>query len=82
MKLKKIHLQYFALLKEERGLSQETFETSAATAADLYDELQQKYHFKLGKDLLRIAVNDEFVKWGTKLKDSDSIIFIPPVAGG
>lgn len=78
----KVHLQYFALMREQRGLSEETVETSARTAGDLYAELQKKFKFTLSPKLLRVAVNDTFSDWNTKLKDGDKIIFIPPVAGG
>lgn len=79
---KKIQIFYYALLREERGLSEETVGTSARTAQELYEELKKKYHFKLSADILKAAVNDEFAKWDTLLKSGDKIIFIPPVAGG
>lgn len=79
---KKIQLQYFALLKEERGLANETIETMAATVEDLYHELKDRHQFSLNTDILRIAINDEFADWKTPIKNNDSIIFIPPVAGG
>jgi len=34
-----VHVQYFAVLRERAGLSQETVATAAATAAELYEEL-------------------------------------------
>jgi molybdopterin converting factor small subunit len=80
--LKKIHLQYYALLREERGLNEETIETAAPTARDLYEDLKKKYHFRLSPDLLRVAVNNEFCPWGKELRSGDTVVFIPPVAGG
>ncbi len=80
--IKKIHIQYYALLREERGISHETFSTSSKTARDLYFELQKKFKFKLSTDLLRVAINDEFAPWDTLLKSDDRVVFIPPVAGG
>lgn len=79
---KKIHIQYYALLREERGVGQETLSTSARTVKDLYTELQKRYKFKLSTDVLRVSVNDEFVNWETPLESGDNIVFIPPVAGG
>ena len=79
---KTIHIQYYALLREERGLSRETISTQAASVADLYSELKLKYHFRLNTDLLRVAVNGQYENWQTLLKDQDKIVFIPPVAGG
>ena len=79
---KKIHIQYYALLREERGVSRETLLTNAKTVKDLYTELQKKFKFKLSTNLLRVSINDEFAGWETPLKSGDSIVFIPPVAGG
>ncbi len=79
---KKIHIQYYALLREERGVSHETLSTNAKTVKDLYTELQKKFKFKLSTDLLRVSLNDEFSGWETPLKSGDRIVFIPPVAGG
>ena len=82
MNVKKIHIQYYAVLREQRGLNQETLETKASTAQDLFEELKLRFHFKLSSNLLRIAINNEFVAWQAPIKSGDSIVFIPPVAGG
>ena len=79
---KTVRLKYYALLREERGLSYEVLKTNALTAKELYKELKSKHHFKLSTDLLRLAINSEFKDWQTKIKTNDEIIFIPPVAGG
>lgn len=76
------NIQYFALLREQRGLDQETIESSAVTAADLYKELSRKNGFKLPTSSLKVAINDDFADWKTALSDGDTIVFIPPVAGG
>ena len=80
--MKTVHLQYFALLREQRGLGAETLATSATTAAQLYDELRVRHGFTLPSDRLRVAVNNEFAPWTTPLTDGAQIVFIPPVAGG
>jgi len=80
--VKTIHVQYFALLREQRGLTRETLVTTAATAAALYDELRARHPFTLAAEHLRVAVNDEFAPWTAPLRDGDSLVFIPPVAGG
>jgi molybdopterin converting factor subunit 1 len=79
---KAIHIQYFALLREQRGLSKETLKTAAATAQDLYAELKQKHGFSLGQERLSVAVNEEFASWQQPLQSDDNVVFIPPVAGG
>ena len=79
---KHVRVQYYALLREEAGRSEEALDTRARTARDLYAELQARYPFSLASELLRVAVNDEFAAWSHTLADGDSIVFIPPVAGG
>jgi molybdopterin converting factor subunit 1 len=82
MSLQTVHIHYFALLREQRGLSQETVTTAAQTAEDLYRELQHKHNLGISKDLLKVAVNSEFKDWKTPIYTNDTIVFIPPVAGG
>ncbi len=80
--MKTVRVQYFALLREQRGLSQETLSTAAPDAAALYAELRARHGFTLPPERLRAAVNGEFAAWPAPLKDGDEIVFIPPVAGG
>jgi molybdopterin synthase sulfur carrier subunit len=77
-----VRLQYFALLREQRGLAHETLATAAPTAAALYDELRARHGFTLPGDRLRVAVNGEFAPWDTPLAAGMELVFIPPVAGG
>jgi sulfur-carrier protein len=77
-----IDVKYFAALREQAGRSEESFQTSAATAADLYDELQARHGLKLSADSLRVAINEEFADWSSPLSSGDRVVFIPPVAGG
>jgi molybdopterin converting factor subunit 1 len=77
-----LHVQYFAILREQRGLTQETLTTAAPTPTALYDELRARHAFTLPADRVRAAVNDEFVPPAHALRDGDRLVFIPPVAGG
>ena len=77
-----INVQYYALLREQAGRSSESLITTAATPRELYRELQQRHPFSLAPEMLRVAVNSEFADWGQPLKAGDSVVFIPPVAGG
>jgi len=79
---KNIHIKYYALMREERGQSDETVLTKAETAAELYEQLRQKHPFSLKKEMLRAAVNQEYVAWDAPLHDQDEVVFIPPVNGG
>jgi molybdopterin synthase sulfur carrier subunit len=78
----KLHVQYFAILREQRGLSEETIETTAATPGALYDELRAAHRFTLPRERIRVASNDEFVAADAPLREGDRVVFIPPVAGG
>jgi sulfur-carrier protein len=78
----KLHVQYFAILREQRGQTDEELATSAATPGALYDELRARHGFTLPRERIRAAVNDAFVEANAPLRDGDRIVFIPPVAGG
>lgn len=78
----KIQIEYFALLKEQRGCAYETIETSAATPEVLYSELKDHHSFSLEQSALQVAINEDFADWDSTLKNNDTVVFIPPVAGG
>ena len=80
--MKKITLQYFAVLREQAGCSEERVETAATTPAELYEEVQARHGFTLPLSMLRVAVNEEFRDWSSPLEANDRVVFIPPVAGG
>lgn len=75
-------IQYFALMREQAGRSQETLETEASTPADLYAQLSARHPFTLAREQLKVAVNGDFCEWSQPLAAGDSVVFIPPVAGG
>jgi molybdopterin-guanine dinucleotide biosynthesis protein A len=79
---KQIRVQYYALLREEAGRSEEAVATRATTPRELFAELKARHPFSLPPALLRVAVNDEFGDWSQELADGDRVVFIPPVAGG
>ncbi len=78
----KIQVDYFARLRELRGLSSETCITEAPTVGDLYEELNRAHGFGMDREHLRAAVNDDFSSWNRSLCEGDRVVFIPPVAGG
>jgi molybdopterin converting factor subunit 1 len=77
-----VNLQYYAQLREQAGVSGEQVVTAATSLRDLYDELRASRGFSLAADALKVAVNTEFSAWDRPLRDGDTIVFIPPVAGG
>lgn len=78
----KIYVNYYAMFREAAGCSNETVEAETSDAVTLFDSLKSKYDFAMCRSHVRLAVNDAFVDWETPLSDGDSIVFIPPVAGG
>jgi molybdopterin converting factor subunit 1 len=77
-----LHIEYFAALREARGCSRETRSAEAGTPAALYEALRAEHGFPLAPDQLRVVVNEAFVPWDTPLHEGDTVVFIPPVAGG
>jgi molybdopterin converting factor subunit 1 len=80
--MSRVHVQYYAILREQAGRSAETVETAAATPAALYEELRARHPFHLGRAQLRVAIDGEFAAWDAPLADGAQVVFIPPVAGG
>lgn len=78
----KVTVQYFAVLRDQRGAASEEVCTQAATAAELYSELSARHSLTVKPEMLKVALNDEFAAWTAPLKDGDKVVFITPVAGG
>ncbi|MFC4527208.1 MoaD/ThiS family protein [Dyella halodurans] len=77
-----VHLQYYAQLREQAGMSGEQVNTAASSLRELYEELRLRRGFSLAAEVLKVAVNAQFSAWDRPLRDGDTIVFIPPVAGG
>ena len=73
---------YFSVLRERRGLDEETLTTRSETCEALYQELNDHYRFNMEIKQLRVAVNDQFVDWQRVLRDGDKVAFLAPVSGG
>ena len=77
-----VRLRYFAVLRDQRGLEEESVETEARTPSQLYAQLSERHRFRLPSQMVRAAVNGAFVDESYELQDGDEVVFIPPVAGG
>ena len=77
-----LQIQYFALLREQAGRNAETVSSRARDARELYEELRTARGLKLRPEQLRVAINEEFADWSQTLAEGDSVVFLPPVAGG
>ena len=79
---RKVLIQYYAILREEAGVPEEEIWTSATTVEELFDELRERHGFALDRERLKVVVDEEFREWSHEVRDGDTIVFIPPVAGG
>ncbi len=77
-----VTLRFFALLREQRGLSEERVRTQATSARGLYDELAARHGFSLPGDRVGVAINGAFAALDAELQAGDTVVFIPPIAGG
>jgi molybdopterin synthase sulfur carrier subunit len=81
-----INVLYFAWVRERIGLPKEQVETSAATVADLIEELKAREdrYAAAFADLraLRVAVDQELAEFDAPLKGVREIAFFPPMTGG
>jgi molybdopterin converting factor subunit 1 len=80
----KIHLRYFASLRETIGLDEEVLAVHEGTSvADVRALLLARYP-QLQPIIERsaCAVNHGYVPAHTALREGDEVVFIPPVGGG
>lgn len=79
---KEIKLIYFAKVRQMTGIDHESITTTSSNAREVYKELQKKYDFNFPENYLKVAINEEYSTFDTELKSGDTLVFIPPVAGG
>ena len=79
---KKVTVRFYSLVGARRGTQTEPYETEAGTARQLLHEIQASGHFPLTTNLVKAAINDEFVEWDNPICDGDQITLLPPFSGG
>ena len=79
---RQVHVRFFAILREQAGVSTLDCTTAARTPAELYGELQAVRGLAFPATQLRVAINDRYAAMDTPLQPGDRVVFIPPVAGG
>jgi len=77
-----IKILYFAQLADLAGKNEETRQVEDGRPSALYDELRAAYKFPHNFKQLQVAINHELSAHETRLKDGDTIAFLPPMAGG
>ena len=80
-------IKYFSWLKKITKIDEENISnTNIKDIEKLKNYLCKKYpelkKYIKQKDLIRIAVNLEYIRSNKKLKDLDEVAFFPPVSGG
>ncbi len=81
-----IDVRYFAWLRERIGERGETVETSAATVAELIEELRgrSEAHALAFADMssVRVALDQELTDFDASLDGVREVAFFPPMTGG
>ena len=75
-----ITLKFFAGCADEVGARQKTA-PHHSTPKKLVEALPELACLK-NQQNLRVAVNQNWAEWTTRLKDGDEVAFLPPVSGG
>nr|WP_295775905.1 molybdopterin converting factor subunit 1 [Rhodoferax sp.] len=82
----KVHVKYFASIREALGCGAETVETVAPTVAGLRDDLIARggvYAESLARGkAVRIALNQTLAVETAPLVEGAEVAFFPPVTGG
>lgn len=82
----KIHLRYFASVREAIGTGQETVQTQAAQVGQLRLELMgispRHAEALAPHKAVRAALNQVACTEDATLSDGDEVAFFPPVTGG
>ena len=81
-----IEVLYFAWVRERIGVPREHLETSAATVADLVEELRgrEPRYAAAFEDVsaLRVALDQTLVEFDAPLDGVREVAFFPPMTGG
>ncbi|MDI3336854.1 molybdopterin converting factor subunit 1 [Defluviimonas aestuarii] len=81
-----IDVLYFAWVRERIGVPRERIETSAATVADLVEELkarEDRYAAAFADtSALRVALDQELTEFSAPLAGVREVAFFPPMTGG
>ena len=81
--MKSIQVKYFSSLRDASKKDQETLSIdSPKKASQIFDELNERYDFHLDKTYVKVAINETYRDWDTLLDGGETLVFIPPVAGG
>jgi len=80
--MKNITIRYFAMFRENAGVAQESLTIDVATAADVFAATRDRHGSSEPSGHCKVAINDEMADWDAAVKDGDTVLLFPPVAGG
>jgi molybdopterin converting factor subunit 1 len=80
--MKTITVRYFAMFREHAGVDEETLSLDATTAADVFEHTRPRHRSAEPAGHCKVAINDEMADWTSPVKDGDTVLLFPPVAGG
>ena len=79
---KTIRVRYFAGFREHAGTAEETLTLPAETVLDVFDRLRHRHGSRESHRHCKVAINDEMTDWNAAVRDGDTVLLFPPVAGG
>jgi len=80
--MKTITVRYFAMFREQAGLSEETLQLDVETAMDVFEKTSGRHKSTEPSGHCKVAINDEMSDWNATVSDGDTVLLFPPVAGG
>lgn len=80
--MKTITVRYFAMFREHAGLGEETLSLNVSTALDVFEQTRSRHGSSEPIGHCKVAVNDAMVDWSHAVKNGDTVLLFPPVAGG
>ena len=80
--MKTITVRYFAMFRDNAGLSEEQITVDAETVADVFEQTRSRHLSAEPRSHCKVAVNDEMADWSASVSDGDTVLLFPPVAGG
>lgn len=80
--MKTITVRYFAMFRDNAGVSEETLSLDAATTADVFEATRARHGSSEPTGHCKVAINDVMADWDSAVSDGDIVLLFPPVAGG
>jgi molybdopterin converting factor subunit 1 len=79
----RVRLLLFGVLKDQLGSAERDLELpEGSRASDLLDWLRQQAGETVPIRSLAVAVNQEYARPETELREGDEVALLPPVSGG